>query len=638
MSDNKVDVYGGAGGCYDLDSELKYHREMSESAQNLIDVSKFVYHSNITLYLLKLKKIRVTIVREFEQDRGDLIRQLGPTINGWKGQYPDLKKLLKKLKKQYELASSVLEFVVESGYKDEDGGQPLLRRRTPVHLASQKYWKHRARNLIPHLFKIYDRFDVNYIDEDGLTHFHVACEYGLEDVVVKFLELGQVDPNCLVEKTGDSPLHLSVRCHKKVTRLLLGRGANPNSTNAEGETPLHIVSEEYYHDHEYDLAKMLFELSHDKYRPVLIDARDNMGNTPLHRALLRGRKRLAKFLLRNGAGLNLANNDGDTNMHLALRAHGYNCQEVLELLLRRGADPTLVNEKGETPLHVICQQINSGDHSAEIFFKVCDEQRRVVRVDARDKLGRTPLRWAVASVLTDTVDLLFDRGADMSRFVFPSADYFGQKFKLWTDPYMPCFDVLRLASRALFIVESLEKRGYRLVRSDATTIMKFLDERKLFEKYPDLELCWYEDEFAKVMKRIWMKRGLSFHDSILSQPEEARKLLTLKDYYDFTHHNGTWMYSWRHVEACALHLCKMLVSREFFLRWALDSFLELTRYRLPILCCEIIVEELTNQDLCYMCLAAARPSRKDSEASLIQLDSNRPVRTRKAPQRLQIQW
>ncbi|KAL7295211.1 hypothetical protein TKK_0011517 [Trichogramma kaykai] len=35
----------------------------------------------------------------------------------------------------------------------------------------------------------------------GCTHFHVACEYGLEDVVQKFLELGQ-DPNLLVQKTG----------------------------------------------------------------------------------------------------------------------------------------------------------------------------------------------------------------------------------------------------------------------------------------------------------------------------------------------------------------------------------------------------------------------------------------------------
>ncbi|CAB0030111.1 unnamed protein product [Trichogramma brassicae] len=629
MSNDKVDVYGGAGGWYDLDYELEYHRKASESAQNSIDIPKFVNHSNITLHLLKLKKIRETIVRVFGQDRGDLIRQLGRLIEKWQGQYPDLKKLLRReeidwllvqcvdSKMEYELvsvASSVLKFVVESGYKDElrldeGSGEPLLRRRTPVHLVS-----HFASHFLPHLFKIYDRFDVNYIDEDGLTHFHVACEHGFEDVVVKFLELGQVDPNCLVEKTGDSPLHLSVKCQKKVTRLLLGRGANPNSVNAKGETPLHNASKGREHEHE--LAKMLFELSHVRYRPVLIDARDHEGNTPLHWALLRGCKSLAKFLLRNGAGLNLANNEGDTNLHLALRAHGYDPKEVLESLLRRGADPTLANEKGETPLHVVCQQVNSCNFLAEVFFKLCDEQRRVVRVDARDKLGRTPLQWAVASILVDAVDLLLDRGADMSRFVFPSDDYFGEGMKYWKNDFMEYSGLLRRASAALIIVERLEKRGYRLVRSDATTIMKFFDQHKMFEKSPDIERCWHEDEnFANVIKRIWIKRGLSFHDLILSQPEEAKKLFTLKDYYDFAHNRETWMYAYWHIEACALRLCEMLVSREFFLRWALDSFMELTRYRLPILCCELIIEELTNQDLCYICLAAARPSRKDSEAN-----------------------
>ncbi|KAL7302930.1 hypothetical protein TKK_0004158 [Trichogramma kaykai] len=52
------------------------------------------------------------------------------------------------------------------------------------------------------LFKSYDRFHVNYADELGCTHFHVACEYGLEAAVKKFLEVGQVDPNLIVPKTA----------------------------------------------------------------------------------------------------------------------------------------------------------------------------------------------------------------------------------------------------------------------------------------------------------------------------------------------------------------------------------------------------------------------------------------------------
>ncbi|KAL7305598.1 hypothetical protein TKK_0002328 [Trichogramma kaykai] len=53
------------------------------------------------------------------------------------------------------------------------------------------------------------------------------------------------------------------------------------------------------------------------------------------------------------------------------------------------------------------------------------------------------------------------------------------------------------------------------------------------------------------------------------------------------------------------HLCEKL-SRRFFRRYALDSFLDLTRYQLPILCCEMILDEsLINKDLYHICLAAA---------------------------------
>ncbi|KAL7302618.1 hypothetical protein TKK_0004680 [Trichogramma kaykai] len=57
------------------------------------------------------------------------------------------------------------------------------------------------------LFKIYDRFDVNYVDETGLSHFHLACvSPKCRDVVRKFLELGQ-DPNLVWPLTADRPLH-----------------------------------------------------------------------------------------------------------------------------------------------------------------------------------------------------------------------------------------------------------------------------------------------------------------------------------------------------------------------------------------------------------------------------------------------
>uniref|UniRef100_A0ABD2WWW1 Uncharacterized protein n=1 Tax=Trichogramma kaykai TaxID=54128 RepID=A0ABD2WWW1_9HYME len=53
----------------------------------------------------------------------------------------------------------------------------------------------------------------------------------------------------------------------------------------------------------------------------------------------------------------------------------------------------------------------------------------------------------------------------------------------------------------------------------------------------------------------------------------------------------------------------MIVHRKFFRQLALDSLLELTRYRLPILCYEMIIDEsFTNKDLYNVYLVAADQS------------------------------
>uniref|UniRef100_A0ABD2X4E8 Uncharacterized protein n=1 Tax=Trichogramma kaykai TaxID=54128 RepID=A0ABD2X4E8_9HYME len=288
-------------------------------------------------------------------------------------------------------------FLRYAGYKDEpklDGdGKPSSRRTTPEHIAAKK-----NQFSCNYLFDIYNRYDVNYTDESGLSHFHVACMNCYLDDVKKFLELGQ-DPNCLWLETGDSPLHLILSGdddefqHEQSVELLLRSGADLNLVNKEGLTPLHIISKKYTSGLREvpEVQKMLFEISDELNLPLPIDARDKFGNTPLHLAMLN------------------------------------NSVYVTQMLLRRGANPNLANDEGSTPLHLFYMRRDYYDIGLmELFFKICDEVNRPVQVDVVDKLGWTPLQLAVANLCPDCIDILFEHGADLCKFVFPS-DYFATK-------------------------------------------------------------------------------------------------------------------------------------------------------------------------------------------------------------------
>ncbi|CAB0043498.1 unnamed protein product [Trichogramma brassicae] len=315
------------------------------------------------------------------------------------------------------------------------------------------------------------------------------------------------------DKMGGTPLHHALHYGlKKEVELLLRRGgADPNSATDNGLSPLHIVCLRDGDDE--DLARMFFQINDELHRRVEVDARDRLDSTPLHTAIYYGNKNLVEFLLRRGADANFADKNGstplhfvcgrevedvdlakrffevcdrlnqpvpiesrdnsnNTPLHLALiRGH----KKIVELLLRRGAGPNLANEEGETPLHTICQGDNDDDDLATMFFEINDELHVSVLIDAKDKEGRTPLQFAVANLLPRVVDVLLDRGADLSSFVFPASSYFGKDLENDRLDSKP-----RLTFEAVAVVERLERRGYEPVRDDALTIMQFFAEHGLF--------------------------------------------------------------------------------------------------------------------------------------------------------------
>ncbi|XP_014233178.1 ankyrin-1-like [Trichogramma pretiosum] len=626
-----------------------------------------------------------------------------------------------------------VKFVISIGYKDkpdvDEDGKPSPRRTTPVHQIARC----RPLNLaivVRQLFKLYDRFDVNYTDEFGLTHLHVACMTGCLEVVRKFLDFGH-DPNCLEPETGDSPLHLALAhkrtevaklllksganpnslsddkyrplqinlqdnvgntpllwalfrrrinlfelllrnganpnianadgltplqyiCRKyhddflmemlfdineqiqqtvqidsqdswgrtalhlaltdtdvhktRIIRGLMKRGANPNLADTHGSTPLHVICKRRYED-DYKLAEMFFELGDENYQPVQIDRQDEFGRTPLYLALCYNYVKTAELLLRRGANPNLANSEGLTALHIIFKEkfgliEKFVTEGKLDLIekLLLNTDPNVADADGSTLLHWICNRHCDND-LAKIFFKINKDKNQWVHVDAEDNFGRTPLQLAVKNLLPCTVDVLLNHGADLSSFVFPSESLIDKRISSRRRNGSKIVK-LRLAARALGIVECFHNRGYELDQSGALLIMKYFAEHELFATSSDLEKRLCEDkDFASRAKKISIKPDLSLFDLVQLRPEKAQKLLLHTDYYKLTNSKKWSDFPKGLKKACEIHLSEKL-SRGFFRRWAVYPFWEFIHYRLPLECCEMVLENLNNEDLYNIYLAA----------------------------------
>ncbi|CAB0038829.1 unnamed protein product [Trichogramma brassicae] len=288
---------------------------------------------------------------------------------------------------------------------------------------------------------------------------------------------------------------------------------------------------------------------------------------------------------------------GDTPLHLGIQTFsGFFNKPKVRALLRAGADPNLANKEGLTPLNCLCRSKNFiEDKCARQFFKLCDELNRPLQVDVRDNEGWTPLRYAVATLLPDSRRAL---GFDHRH--------------------------LYRAGGVLAIVERLENAGYELSRADAMTIMRFFHDCGLFDASEDNERSWYSDEkWAEEAKKIAVRDDndpsqLSLYDLTRLSPKEAAKQLAYKDYFDLAPNSlrmlirgsliekpsgYTTTVASLTLETCSVHLAEKM-SRGFFESWALEPFMQLIHNRLPILCCDMVLENLRNVDLYNICLAA----------------------------------
>ena len=149
-----------------------------------------------------------------------------------------------------------------------------------------------------------------------------------------------------------------------MAEMLLAHGADPQTLNVDGATPLELAGA---HGHlavaallrpESPISDTLFDAidagNLERVQQLLdegvdLQVLDRTGSTPLHRAARAGHADIGRALLADGAEVNSGTPEGTTPLHAAVRG-GH--AEITEVLLSAGADVLSKESFGDTPLPV----------------------------------------------------------------------------------------------------------------------------------------------------------------------------------------------------------------------------------------------------------------------------------------------
>jgi len=229
--------------------------------------------------------------------------------------------------------------------------------------------------------------NVNTRAEYKTTALHAAANSGKKDIVEFLVNKGaNVDAR---DSFGLAPLYYAALHNYEDIVILLDKGTEINAKDKKGYTLLYYAMWDEG-DKGKDTIKLLIS------KGANVKEKDPDGFTLLNWAIWLGYKDIVELLINNGADVNAKDKDGITPYYWAA-AEGR--KDLVELLIAKGA----------TPVSTIHLDARAGD-----LAKVKSFIEEGTDVNARDKLGKTPLLSAVLADNIDVAKFLIAKGADVN--------------------------------------------------------------------------------------------------------------------------------------------------------------------------------------------------------------------------------
>ena len=190
---------------------------------------------------------------------------------------------------------------------------------------------------------------IDCVDKSGMSALMHAAKKGSVEITELLIEAKAFVNK--VDQKGDSALiHAVKNDHKDVVNVLVSQGADVDLIGSEGKVSLMIAIEK----NETEIASILIKEGDAK-----VNVRNTAGETCLIRATKKSNLKIVEMLLERGANVFETDLEGNTAVHIAVKAKMGAITQLLLSNPKHGRILYMPNKSGETPYNLDTSQNES---------------------------------------------------------------------------------------------------------------------------------------------------------------------------------------------------------------------------------------------------------------------------------------